>query len=264
MLHRNGTPPPSSTVQGRHAASAQRTEFPAERPANTARALIYHLSRQQLAGFPVIRWLYMLLVGTALLWPLLQPARGWWGAGLALLTAIALWLWHYFARRRSFVHFDPQPPPSVSPWPLSPSDKLPIYVSGILSVDGKARAFAALPAFYRTFATREHALLCQARPRRFAVVASWPADEEGLWYAFFSAQQVRRLRTGMVAFDRARLPGFVVDYQPVHSLDGKPKRRKLQPVTLYVAFSQIDDYYAALADLSVEFLAVASPSNSDR
>jgi hypothetical protein len=125
-------------------------------------------------------------------------------------------------------------------------------VSGLLSVDTKVRRFAALPGFYRTFATREHALLCQARRRRFLGLATWPEDEEGLWYAFFYARQVRRLQTGQIAFDGAQFQGVMLEYQPDKPLDGKAWRRGPQHITLYIAFPQGADYQAALADLMVE------------
>ena len=53
MLHRNGTSPAPDAVRGRSADLPRATEFPPDRPIDTPRALAYHLSRQQLAGFPL-------------------------------------------------------------------------------------------------------------------------------------------------------------------------------------------------------------------
>jgi hypothetical protein len=149
-------------------------------------------------------------------------------------------------------------------WPLAPNSKLPVYVSGLLAVDTKVRRFAGLPGFYRTFATREHALLCQARPRRFLGLATWPEDEEGLWYAFFYAHQVRRLETGLIAFDQAQFPGLLIEYQPDKPLDGRARRGGPPRVTLYVAFPHAADYQTALADLMVEPLPTAQVQSSER
>jgi hypothetical protein len=159
---------------------------------------------------------------------------------------------------------DPLPPVAGAPmaWPLPPNAKLPVYVSGQLSVDTKVRRFAALPGFYRTFATREHALLCQARKRRFLGLATWPEEEEGLWYAFFYAHQVQRLQTGQVAFDGAQFQGFMLEYQPDKPLDGKTRRRGPQRITLFVAFPKAADYQAALADLMVEPIGTAQLQGS--
>lgn len=265
MLHRNGTPPAPELMRGKAVPPAARTEFLPDRPVDTPRALAYHLERHRLAGIPVVRWLYGLLI-VLMLVLLLRPGVGWWLAGGVVLVLSALWLWLRVLRGHDFVRFTPQPhaaAPGVRvPVPLRPADKLPVYVSGFLSVDTRVRRFAALPGFYRTFATREHALMCQARPRRFGSVATWPEEEQGLWYAFFQAPQVRGLQMGEVSFDRASFPGLKVEYEPVQPLDGKSKRR-YRRVTLYLAFPQAADCQAALADLMVEPLPAAQAQSSE-
>ena len=265
MLHRNGTPPAPDLPRGKAVTPAARTEFLPDRPVDTLRALAYHLDRQRLAGIPAIRWLYGLLTVLALI-GLLRPGAGWWFAGGLLLMLLALWLWLRVLRGHDFVRFTPQAhaaaPGQETLGPLKPADKLPVYVSGFLSVDTRVRRFAALPGFYRTFATREHALLCQARPRRFGGAAAWPEEEQGLWYAFFQAPQVRSLQTGEIAFDRASFRGLKIEYEPAQPLDGKSKRR-YRRVTLYLAFPQAADCQAALADLMVEPLPVAQTQSSE-
>lgn len=266
MLHRNGTPPPHDLTRGQAVPPAARTEFLPDRPVNTPRAVAYHLDRERLAGIPVIRWLYGLLIVLALVL-LLRPGAGWWFAGGLLVVMVALWVWLRVLRSRDFVRFAPQPRSAVTgpekPWPLKPADKLPVYVSGFLSVDTKVRRFAALPGYYRTFATREHALLCQARPRRFGRLAVWPEEEQGLWYAFFHPGQVRSLQAGEISFDRARLPGLKVEYEPAQPLDGKSKRR-YRRITLYLAFPQAADCQAALADLTAEPILAAQAQSSEK
>lgn len=217
---------------------------------------MYYLARRQLAGLPLMRWLYGLLLAAALL-GLLLPGYGNWLIGLAVALAAALWLGQWAARRHSYVRFTPEPPPQVVQHPLPASAKLPVYVSGLLAVENKVRLFAGLPGFYRTFATREHALICQVRRR--GGPAGWPEEDVGLWYAFFRAGHVQSLRTGAVAFDRQRLPGFALDYTPPQPLGGKKGRslrRGPQRLTLYVAFPHAADLHAALADLAVEPIAV--------
>jgi hypothetical protein len=265
MLHRNGTPPAPDAAQRMPAAAAARTQFLPDRPVDTPRALAYHLDRQQLAGYPLLRWLYgLLIVLSSLL--LLQPGLGWRAAVAALFVLVGLWIWQSSLRSNGFVRFTPQPlqlaAGHISPRPLAPADKLPVYVSGFLSVDGKMRRFAALPGFYRTFATREHALLCQARPRRFAGLAAWPQEEEGLWYAFFHAHHILQVRLGEIAFDRMSFPGFAVEYEPEHPLNGKSRRRQPQRITLFIAFPEATDYQFALADLIVEPIPAAQLQSS--
>jgi len=257
MLHRNGTPP-TPVLEKALPPVPPRTEFLPDLPIDTPRALIYHLSRQQVAGLPVLRWLY-LLIGACTLLTLFLPTPWLWLGVLSPLSITALWLWEWSARRRNYIHFTPLPPPPVVPVALSPSVKLPVYVSGLLAVENKARPFAGVPGFYRTFGTREHALLCQARRRSLLKLASWPAEEEGLWYAFFTAAHVHGLQTGVIAFDRRSLPGFALDYTPAQPL-GSKRRRKPQRLTLYVAFPRQEDFQAALGDLAVEPITISSAS----
>ena len=60
-----------------------------------------------------------------------------------------------------------------------------MYVTGGLTVEGSEQRFTFVPGFYKTFATREHALLCQVRPAARVGVLRWPEAEVGMWYAFF-------------------------------------------------------------------------------
>lgn len=256
--HRNGTPPSLPAAQQQTAPAPPRTEFLPNRPLDSSRALIYALSRRQMAGLPLLRWLYGLLGVSALLLLLLPMPWPFLGV-LNPLLIIALWLWEWTARRGAYVRFTPAPAPAVTPQPLPPSAKLPVYVSGLLAVENKARPFGGLPGFYRTFGTREHALIGQVR--RAGGLVSWPEDEIGLWYAFFSAGHVHGLRTGEIAFDRARLPGFCIDYTPPQPL-GPKKRRRPQRLALYVAFPNAADLDAALADLAVDSLPVYSSSEA--
>lgn len=258
MLHRNGTPP-TPIIEKAPPPALPRTEFLPDLPIDTPRALIYHLSRQQVAGLPLLRWLYG-LSGLIPLLALLLPMPWPWLGVLSPLLILALWLWEWTARQQNYVHFTPLPPPPVIPMALPPSAKLPVYVSGLLAVENKARVFGGLPGFYRTFGTREHALLCQARSRRWFKLAGWPVEEEGLWYAFFTAAHVHGVQTGAIAFDRRSLPGFALDYTPAQPLS--KRRRKPQRLTLYVAFGRQEDFQAALADLAVEPLTISSPSKT--
>ncbi len=252
-------------MEAKAAPAAARTQFLPDRPVDTLRALAYHLDRQRIAGVPLIRGLYGLFIVLALVL-LLRPGTGWWLGGGVLLGLAALWGGLRVLRSREFVRFTPgayvAPGDPKSPVALNPAAKLPVYVSGFLSVDTKVRTFAALPGFYRTFATREHALLCQARPRRFGGLATWPEEEQGLWYAFFYARQVRSLQTGEIAFDRVSFHGLKVEYEPDQPLDGKSKRR-YRRVTLYLAFPQAADWEAALADLMVEPIPAAQAQSSE-
>ena len=194
MYKRNGTPPAPHTASGAFAYQKQRTEFLPELPVNSARAVLYHLSREQLAGFSVLRWLLVLVGVTGLLSPLIGLPGGWWLTGLAALAiVVVLWLVRRI-QAQCFIKFEPLPAAKIMPAALPAVAKIPVYVAGWLTVQNKARQFAGVPGFYRTFATREHALLCQVRPRRFGLLVAWPSEEEGLWYTFFKASEIGTVR----------------------------------------------------------------------
>jgi hypothetical protein len=161
-------------------------------------------------------------------------------------------------RRHGFVYFTPAALPSVRPNPMLPAAKIPVYVTGWLHVQNRVRHFAGLPGFYRTFATREHALFCLVRPASAPALLTWPDDEEGLWYAFFYPDQIDDVKAGQVAFGRRTLPGLVLDYRPIEVTDGKqghhPKR-----ATMYLAFAGEAERDKVLADLLVEIDTIQQP-----
>jgi hypothetical protein len=95
--------------------------------------------------------------------------------------------------------------------PLNPSDKLILRATGLFEVEGKAQRFTELPAYYRSFSTREHALMAVVQPaRRLAGLASWPEDETGMWYIFVKHDEVRQVQPGMLSFGRARRPALLL------------------------------------------------------
>jgi hypothetical protein len=250
MLHQNGTTPAPRTTRG--AFAAQRTEFLPDRPADSSRAVAYLLARRQLLGLPLQRWLYGVVAFLVLVWLLARfPAPGW-AVAVGLWAILGMWLWARQGRTGHYVRFLPGDlPNAVTPVALDADAKLPLYVSGWLTVQNKAQQFAGVPAFYRTFPTREHALLCRVRARTAWGVVEWPPEEVGLWYAFFRPEQIIAVRPGTVQFDQEALPGVVVDYRPTDPALLK-KRRQAQQTTVYLAFPDAMTRNDVLADLLVE------------
>lgn len=249
MISQNGSPPAPAPPR----VHQKPTEFLPDAPAELWLTRLYLLERAEWLGAPLIRWLYLTLAGLALAWTVLR-LPGNWMVGIALLAlAVALHLTVRYARRRGYTTFIPQPSPTPPAQMLAPAQKRPVYVTGVLSVERKVRAFTALPGFYRTFATREHALLCQVRPRRIWAIAAWPEEEVGLWYAFFTPEQITSIQPGLARIDRRALPGLAITYRP----DGENAQRKTaSPLTLYLAFVDERDRDAVLADLLVDWRPV--------
>jgi hypothetical protein len=226
-------------------------------PAAGQRAFLYHLDRQQFLGLRLIRWLYIVLFLGTLLWGVAGLPGGWWVSLLWLLAALLLGITMWQARRQGFVRFHESPAPPVRPQPMPPSYKIAVYVSGKLTVENKVRLFAGLPGFYRTFATREHALLCQARSRQFGV-SKWPQDEEGLWYAFFMPGAIQQVRAGTIELAKQVMPALAVDYRPLPA-PGRRQGPKLAEIeTLLLAFQEEEERLGALADLLADAPATSS------
>lgn len=230
----------------------QRTTFPDDWPKRSVRTLLYAASRYRLGSAPCLRWLLFLLGATALFWGLGRLPGRWWAASVFLLLLGALLsLFHYW-RRRDFVIFTPGAPPAFPEQPLPPAEKLPVMVTGLFSVEQKYQRFTWLPGFYRTFATREHALLCQVTPRSGVGLGQWPEEELGLWYIFFSPSVLRKLAWGEVTFGADPRPAIAVTHRvtiPKQRLRSEQTRDE----TIYIAFTTAAIGAKIWADLQHDF-----------
>ena len=244
MAHRNGVPPAPPGTSGAFSSrpAPPRTEFPPDQPPSSWRGWLYVLTRQQLWAIPLIRWLAGGMFVLGVVWGLGRWPGGWWVTLAWFSAALLLLFARRLAARSHFIRFLPQPLPAPSPARLAAAVKLPVYVTGHLSVEGRQRAFTCLPGFYRTFATREHALICQLRSGRLLSVGAFPDDEPGLWYAFFTPPQIVRISPGVVAYGQRSLPALAVTYDTV---DQKERRR----TTLFLSFPNPPDRLTVLADL---------------
>lgn len=245
----NGKVEAPSPPNGASLIPPKPTTFPTEPVQSSSRTLLYWASRRQLAGLPLLRWLLLLLFCAALLWALGGLAGRWWVAALTGGLWLLLLVLFYRARRRDFVQFTPLPLPALSPARLEPQAKAPIYATGLFSVENKYQRFTWLPGFYRTFATREHALLCQLRQPTWGLLGQLPSEAIGLWYIFFEPAQIVRVVYGRLAFGSQPKPAIAVTYQITI-----PKRNRLQPEqvrneVVYVATATEADAMLILADL---------------
>lgn len=253
MSTQNGTPP-APHVATRGAASRQPTEFLPELPIDGWLLRGYVFGRARLFGIALVRWFYLLLIGVALIWALLPLPGGWpLGSGWLALAG-AGWLAMRGARRRSFISFQPQSHAAPPALPMTPAQKMPCYITGLLNVEQKVRPFSVLPGFYRSFATREHALLCRVQARRFWSVATWPEEEVGLWYAFFTPEQIVAIAQGALRTTAATLPALAITYRPAPPAVGR-QRGQPAPLTLYLAFLTAEERATVLADLLTEWRA---------
>jgi hypothetical protein len=212
-------------------------------------AIFYRLNRHHFSDIPLSRWIQIGLLALAGIAFISRVPAYWIVAGtlifmFLLFTAASIY-WH----RQNYMAFTEKPKPTVEPKALKPADKLPILASGHFSVEGKQARFTWLQGYFRTFATREHALLCLAQPSCFALLGHWPEKEVGMWYIFFRDQDIESIRWGEVSHGGEKLPGLAVDHQVFIPKQGRFDRNKSLHRTLYMACREEEDLYRILADL---------------
>ncbi|NUQ39002.1 MAG: hypothetical protein HUU23_14655 [Caldilineales bacterium] len=187
-----------------------------------------------LAALALFSWTGRLAggAGVALLW-----------AGLALLLLVSQW----WARRRFYVHFLPapaahsaQPPP-----PLWPEDKLLLAATGAFSVKDRSARLTNLPAYYRTFETREHAIMARCTPTRF-LAAALDARLLSMWYLFLTPQALTAVQPGRLYFGLRPRPALRLAYIAADA-KGRPK-----PAHAYLSFASESDRQQVYADLTLD------------
>ena len=244
------------------------TSFPVEELPFSFTHLLYLLSRCEVLGLASITWLNAIFVGIALLWsPGLLPGR-WWVVGGVLLAWLAFRLALYQLRQRNFVTFSEQARPAL---PLAQSltldaaalaaqEKIPVFTTGYFAVERRAQRFTWLPGFYRTFATREHALIAQVAPRSWLGIISWPDLEYGLWYIFFRAESITQVRWGNLHFGRLTQPAIAITCQLTLPTRNRKRPEVTRTETVYIVCQQEQDGQRILADLLYDRPALASQS----
>ena len=186
-------------------------------------------------GTPALPWPHWLVLGLLI------------GAGGALL-ALARW-----AARRAYSIFEPQahlPPPASRG--LDPEDKVLHHATGRFEVAGKAHRWVDLLAYWRTFATREHAVMAIVHASRYALLGSMAEADVGMWYIFFRPEDVRSLTPGRLTFGRTTRPALRIVCEIVPTAPLR-RNRPGQPIieTVYLAFEDEAARGRVWADLRV-------------
>lgn len=225
------------------------TEFLPDPSLRSLRATYFALDRFQMGSLPLARIVTLILLALSAFWATgLLPAR-WPGASLILLLAAVHITYATVQRRRDFVEFQAKSRTDVSAASLAPEDKIPVYVTGLLSVEGRFRRFTFTPAFYRTFATGEHALLGLVRKRSLWNIANWPEDEPGMWYAFVLPEQIRQVEAGDISFGGKPLAAVSVAYSLTLPAKNRFRGERTVTETLFIAAETRQDADRIIADL---------------
>jgi hypothetical protein len=164
------------------------------------------------------------------------PAWHWIVLGGILLVAFGLIVLRVWAARASYTHFAPDAGrPAPVPRVMVPDDKEACTVSGHFEVEAKARRLANLTAYWRTFGSREHAVMAIQHPSRF-LLGGLPPEIVGMWYIFFQPQDVIEVTPGAVAFGAESRPGLRIVYLRLPSSEGQKPKKPVRE-TIYLAFA---------------------------
>lgn len=242
------------------------TQFPAPVAGWSARRLLYLLGWAQWGEIALIRWLWVLGVMASIALALLPIQGKGWMIALLLIVLAAITLARPLLARGHFVTFVPtdfgDANISDKGIPLPTSSKVAVYLTGILDVSERQQRFVVLPGFYRTFATREHALICQCADRRILGFALPPERDLGLWYAFFDSTRLQSIESGTIAPGNALLPTLRITYTARHN---KPRSVTTATETIYLSTANEHDLGLIHADLLYDWMgapdAVAAPTH---
>jgi hypothetical protein len=224
----------------------------------------YQLRLHCVGGWALDRWAVTLAWGasafilTQWAWrgqPAL-PAWHWLLLALLLLSGAVMVALRGWAARRSYVVFLPEPSlASPAPLPLLPEDKIPLRATGRFDVQSRERLFADLPAYWRTYASREHAVLAIQHPSRFLLLGHSRDEDSGMWYAFIPPAAIGEVTSGQLRYGRQVNPGLRVIYrrQPPASEGKRPPKAVIS--TVYLAFEDGAALERVLADLRLEQIA---------
>jgi len=206
---------------------------------------LHDLRYHEWMGASLQRWLLVLLgvlAGAAFL----RVLPGGPGLGLLLLgIALLLILGQGWARRCLYVRFLADAPASVldAGASLRPHEKVLVRATGVFSVDGAEAAWTDLIAYYRTFATREHAIMARRTPSRFLGCGERDPETLGMWYLFITPATLKSVTLGRLYFGRQPRPALRLDYRR-RTLKGK-----VTPAVAYFSFESDADRESVWADL---------------
>ncbi len=206
--------------------------------------LLHGLRFHEWLGASLERWLQLILLALAGL-ALLRLLPGGPVLGVALLALVLLLaLGQAWARRRLYVYFVPAKAAAAPPQSaLAPHDKLLVRATGLFAVDGQETAWTDLVAYYRTFATREHAIMARRTPSRLLGFAERDPDALGMWYLFVTPPALVQVRPGELYFGRHPRSALRLDYHR------RTPKGKTAPAVAYLSFDSAADRQTVWADL---------------
>lgn len=230
--------------------------------------LAYQLRHHRLGDWGLDRWGITLAWGASLAilaqWLLrgrpMLPMWHWLFLTVLILGGLGLRLLREWAVRRLYVEFEPLPqlvPPRAKA--LMPENKTPLRATGHFEVNGRARVCADLVAYWRTYASREHAVLAIQHRTRF-LGGSSPAEDVGMWYIFIRPEAVAAIVAGGLRYGSRRNPALRVAYRHQPLAVGGKRPPKAFTATAFLAFDDEAAREQVWADLVADHDANAPGS----
>lgn len=179
----------------------------------------YRLRRYLWGGWPLSRWLGLLILACAvasLIWQWPQ----FWLAALCTVVYLAYILFLAWAGRLGYVHFETASreeglfQSTDDPSKLRIEEMVPIRASGLFSVEGQEQYFVDIEADFETVGSREHIVLGRIHPSRFLLLGRWPGEQLGWWYVFFEPAMIRDICLGSLLFGAQPSLALRVTYAP--------------------------------------------------
>ena len=213
--------------------------------------ILYPLRRHNLGAFSLLHWISILsLGGAALIATGRFDVHRLWSCPLLLLT-VAIPVADYLAFKRDYVSFTSEShvPEATR---LSPQTHVSVWATGLFEVEGRFRRHTWLEASYRTFPSREHAVIATCVPSTLLRVGRSRGQDHGMWYIFCLPQAIRNVQVGRVQFGRQQRPAVALTHTMEVPGRFRRKRTRLEDVVVYLGCERTADALAIAGDLQVE------------
>ncbi len=176
----------------------------------------------------------------------------WLVMAFLVLVAASVTVLVVCSRREQFVDFVRQPevrPPQ--PMGLDPSDKTQVHATGGFEVEGKRHQYVDLLAYWRTFSTREHAVMAILHASRLLGIARVPEDHVGMWYIFFRPEMIESIDAGSMTHGRDRRQALRIRYWRTPEAKDDRHARRAKPIleTVFLSFGDDGERRRVWADL---------------
>ena len=194
-------------------------------------------------------WLIFFLLLIALLFVFGVLPGGVTLAISVLGLILVLFFSHWWAKHRYYVLFRAIASTggdSISLSPLRPEDKVLLRATGFFVVEGDNKRFTDLLAYYRTFETREHAIMARKTPTRFFWLGRSKPELLGMWYIFFMPEHLKAVTPGHLYLGGVPNPALRLNYTRFN------KKGKARSAVAYLSFETEQSMRQVLADLLLD------------